>query len=152
MHTQISGQSRIIAYGQDDVSLLLKPLQIHDGSLNVNIYTQTDPWYYPATTLGIVNSVVPVIIAPAVAGKRTRITSLQFQTLTLATDTQLVLRNTGSATPLWLFPLPAGGLFRGLSVVFPVPLESNINTSLEILTTVASLGGVFFNGQGFVSA
>ena len=115
--------------------------------------TDLGEWSYAAATTGIVNSVTPVTIAPAVVGMRTMLTSIQLSSDALGVATEVAIRNGAAGPVLWRVKIGTAGLLGGMIVNFRVPIKGSVNTLLEVVTLTASLtGGVYLNAQGTVGA
>lgn len=112
----------------------------------------TVKWVYAPPVGGIVNSVVAVTIVAAAAGLRNYLSSLQIDTDALGAAGEFAIRDGAAGTVLFRLKLGTAAL-APISVMFPSPLRSSVNTLLEIVTLTASItGGVFFNAQGYQAA
>ena len=106
-------------------------------------------WTSVAATGGIVNSVVAITIAPAVAGFRNTVTALQISADALGAATEVAIRDGAAGTVLWRHKINSGGIPGGLSISFPNPLRGTVGNLLEVVSLTASVtGGVFVNAQG----
>lgn len=110
-------------------------------------------WSYSAAAAGIVNSVTAVTIAPAVAGMRTMVTSLQITSEALGVATEVAIRNGAAGVTLWRIKIGTAGLVGGININFSDPIKGSVNTLLEVVTLTASLtGAVYINAQGTTGA
>lgn len=132
-------------------------VSLADGGMApaVALFKATDAgqWSYASSAAGIVNSVTAVTIAPAVAGLRTVVTSIQLSSEALGVATEVAIRNGAAGPVLWRTKIGTAGLAGGMSINFADPLKGSVNTLLEVVTLTASLtGGVYMNAQGTTGA
>jgi hypothetical protein len=107
-------------------------------------------WQYAAAAGGITNSTADVVIKTAgAASVRNYITSISIMSETLATATELVVKE--GANILFRTKIPLAG--QPLThVEFPTPLKGAAATQLSVaLLTASATGAVYFNAQGYQS-
>lgn len=106
-------------------------------------------WSYAAAASGIASTTTAVTIkAAAGAGLRNYLTDLQISHAALGGATELAIRDGAGGTVLWRMTL-ATGANENISVHFRTPLQSSVNTLLEVVTLSSVTGGVYVNAQGY---
>ena len=106
-------------------------------------------WSYSADPGGILNSVVAVTIAAAVAGARNSVMGVQINSEALGAATEVAIRDGAGGAVLWRLKIGTGGFPNGLSVPFHSPVTGSTGNLLEFVTLTASVtGAVYFNAQG----
>lgn len=112
----------------------------------------TTPWYYTAASSGIVNTTTAVTIKAASgdASLRSYVTGIQIVAEALGVATEVAIRDGAGGTVLWRAKIGTAGLLGGMSMTFPTPVRSSLNTLLEVVTLTASVtGAVYVNAQGY---
>jgi hypothetical protein len=120
-----------------------------DKRLIVNPYTIPENFW--SNTLQITNTTTASVIKAATASNKNYITSIQIAHDTLASATELVIRNGASGTVLFRTKLQTS-LLSTTNIILPVPLVSSTNTLLEVAVITQTLGTIYLNFQGFIAS
>lgn len=109
-----------------------------------------DAWNFASAASGIVNTTTAVTLkTAAAAGVRNYLQSMQINTDTLGSATELAVRDGAAGTVLWRGKLQTTALPM-TTINFDPPLKGTAATLMEVVTLTASVtGGVYVNAQGF---
>ena len=99
-------------------------------------------------TSATINAVNTVLKAAGGATIRNFITGLDWSSV--ATTVATVLQVLDGATVIWQTNIPAGAARD--NVQFPTPLRSTANTALNVICTIAPVGALAVNAQGYQAA
>ena len=106
-------------------------------------------WNYAAASGGILNTTTAVTIAPAVAGLRNCLVTLDLSAEALGTATEFAVRDGAGGTVIYRTKIGTAGIPNGRTVALNAPICGAVNTLMEVVTlTATGTGAVYANATG----